>query len=93
MKRERHTAEWWTQRAGNYRGCKSIQRGGLGSCSQHADPKDVDSAVRTANAAFESPVWRDMLSLQRCRLLNKFSDMIEENAEEIAIADTRPQGC
>jgi len=57
-----------------------------------AGPKDVDKAVRAAQSAFESPAWSDILPIQRARLLNKFADAIEANAEKIAVADTKSNG-
>jgi aldehyde dehydrogenase (NAD+) len=57
----------------------------------NSGPEDVDKAARSAQAAFES-AWGDILPLQRVRVLNKFADLIEANAEKIAIADTKCNG-
>jgi aldehyde dehydrogenase (NAD+) len=57
-----------------------------------ASEEDVDLAVRAASSAFESPDWSDVLPFQRGRILNKFADLIEANAERIAVADTKSNG-
>jgi len=53
---------------------------------------DVDKAVRAADEAFRSSEWSDMIPIQRARLLNKFADLIETNAERIAVTDTKSNG-
>lgn len=55
-------------------------------------PQDVDKAVQAAHAAFELPSWNEILPIHRARLLNKFADLIEANADKIAAADTKSNG-
>ena len=48
-----------------------------------ADAGDVDKAVKAARAAFEGP-WRKMHASERGRLLYRFADLIEKNADQLA---------
>lgn len=57
-----------------------------------ANPADVDAAVGAARQAFESAEWRDLLPVQRAKLLFKLADLIEEHAEELAQLETQDQG-
>ena len=47
-----------------------------------AGEQDVDAAVDAAEKAF--PAWRKMSANQRRGILNKFAELIEKNANEIA---------
>lgn len=47
-----------------------------------AGEQDVDAAVDAADKAF--PAWKKMSANQRRGILNKFADLIEQNAEGIA---------
>lgn len=58
----------------------------------NAPPEDVDNAVIAAQKAFESGDWSEILPIRRSRILNKFADLIEANAEKIAITDTKSNG-
>lgn len=52
-----------------------------------ATQADVDSAVSAARTAFESDEWSKMPPAQRANLLNKFADIIEANADELAMLE------
>jgi aldehyde dehydrogenase (NAD+) len=56
-----------------------------------ADVADVDRAVKAARSAFEGP-WRRMSAAERGRLLNRFADLIEANAEPLARLETLDNG-
>ena len=47
-----------------------------------ADEQDVDAAVDAAERAF--PVWKKMSAAQRRGIMNKFAELIEKSANEIA---------
>lgn len=47
-----------------------------------AGEQDVDIAVEAAEKAF--PAWKKMSAGQRRGILNKFADLIEQNADSIA---------
>ncbi|TNV22528.1 aldehyde dehydrogenase family protein [Buttiauxella sp. B2] len=60
--------------------------------SADADEADVDKAVTSAWRAFTSGVWANMLPAGRERILLKFADLVEQNAEELAQLETLEQG-
>lgn len=53
---------------------------------------DVDRAVASARRAFRSGVWSRMDPRARLAVLEKFSALIEENAELFAVTDTLDMG-
>ncbi len=57
-----------------------------------AAPDDVDVAVRSANEAFSSHAWRSLPASKRGRLLTKLGEAIHDNAERIAVLETRDNG-
>lgn len=54
------------------------------------DADDIDLAVKSAHAAF--PAWRDMPAKKRRDLLYRVADLIEENAEELALLESLDTG-
>jgi 5-carboxymethyl-2-hydroxymuconic-semialdehyde dehydrogenase len=54
------------------------------------DEADIDRAAQAATAAF--PAWRDMPAPERRALLTRVADLIEANAEEIALLETLDTG-
>lgn len=54
------------------------------------DVDDINLAVSAAHTAF--PAWRDMPAKQRRDLLYKVADLIEENAEELALLESLDTG-
>src|SRR5262249_34323476 len=54
----------------------------------HAGPQDVDRAVKAARRALESGPWATMDAADRGRLLFKLADLIEKNAEELAVLES-----
>ena len=56
------------------------------------DAADIDAAVQAARQAFEGSVWTSMTPAQRARLLLKLADLIEANADEIALLETLDNG-
>lgn len=55
-------------------------------------PQDVDAAVQAAHEAFTAGVWSDLPPAMRERILLRFADLVEENAEELAQIETINQG-
>jgi len=53
---------------------------------------DIDAAVKAARAAFENPTWRLMSPRNRAALINRLADLIEANADEIALIETLNNG-
>jgi acyl-CoA reductase-like NAD-dependent aldehyde dehydrogenase len=56
-----------------------------------ATEADVDDAVRAARTAFET-TWGPMPGRERGRLLRRLGELITENADELALAETRDNG-
>lgn len=46
---------------------------------------DVDAAVRSARAVFESGTWSRAAAIERGRTLIRFGDLVEANARELAL--------
>jgi aldehyde dehydrogenase (NAD+) len=57
-----------------------------------ADTADVDTAVKAARIAFEKGPWRKTSASERGRLLNRFADLMEQNADELARLETLDNG-
>ncbi|MBC7657955.1 MAG: CoA-acylating methylmalonate-semialdehyde dehydrogenase [Frankiaceae bacterium] len=55
-----------------------------------ASKQDVDAAIASAQAAF--PSWAATTPLNRARVLFKFKQLLEANADDIALAITREHG-
>jgi aminomuconate-semialdehyde/2-hydroxymuconate-6-semialdehyde dehydrogenase len=53
---------------------------------------DADLAVRAARRAFDTGDWPRMGFERRGRILHRFADLLEENAEALATADSRDMG-
>ena len=56
-----------------------------------AGVSDVDLAVKAARAALEGP-WGSMTGGQRTRLMNKLADILERDADKIAMIETYDNG-
>lgn len=56
------------------------------------DAKDVDRAVVAARAAFESGVWSSVTPAQRKSVLLRLAQLIEDNAEELALLEALEAG-
>ncbi len=57
-----------------------------------ASSADVDRAVGAAKRALSDPAWRDISQTARGKLLYKLADLIEENAEQLGMAETNDSG-
>lgn len=55
-------------------------------------PQETDRAVRSAHAAFEDGRWSGLRPADRERVLLKFADLVEANAEELAQLESWNQG-
>lgn len=61
----------------------------LSSCAQ-ATKEDVDAAVKAAHAAF--PAWKAVSPAQRQKILLQIADIIDANAEKLAMIETLDNG-
>ena len=57
-----------------------------------AEAEDVDAAVRAAEAALRHPGWGGLQAHKRARLLHRFADLIERDAELLAGLQTQDNG-
>lgn len=55
-------------------------------------PETVDTAVASARACFERGDWANQSPRDRARVLMKFADLIERDADELALLDTLEMG-
>ena len=55
-----------------------------------SDDADVEKAIIAAQSAF--PEWSNTSAEQRFHILNKIADLIDENAEALALAETNDNG-
>ena len=53
---------------------------------------DIDRAVAAARAAFRDSRWRRMNPHKRSRLLWKLADLVDANADELGLLETRDNG-
>jgi len=53
---------------------------------------EVDNAVSSARAAYESGPWSTFTGAQRAALMLKFADLVEANTAEIAEAEVKAMG-
>ena len=56
------------------------------------DVQDVDRAVNAARRAFEDPAWQKMSAVQRSALLYKLAELIERDADELAVLECMDNG-
>ena len=57
-----------------------------------ANEKDVDVAVAAARKAFRSGVWSGMAPRERMEVLYRYTKLIDDNAEQLAVLDTLDMG-
>lgn len=55
-------------------------------------PEDIARAVAAARRAFDNPSWRRMSAVERSNLLLKLADLIERDAEELAVLECLDNG-
>jgi acyl-CoA reductase-like NAD-dependent aldehyde dehydrogenase len=60
--------------------------------TSHGTAQDVDTAVRSARAAFESKEWGGLSNRTRARLVNKLADVFEAHLEEMFTLETANNG-
>ncbi|KAL6602922.1 hypothetical protein ACP70R_043283 [Stipagrostis hirtigluma subsp. patula] len=56
------------------------------------DKEDVDLAVRAAREAFDHGEWPRMSGTERGRIMTRFADLVEQNADELALIDSLDAG-
>lgn len=56
------------------------------------DTRDIDAAVASARAAFETGVWAKQSPKARKKVLQRFAELIHANLEELALLETLDTG-
>lgn len=82
--------EWTTGARSQYLAAKSPANGQQLAEFIDAADEDVDAAVKAARAAL--PAWRKVSLEERSLILLKIADVIEENAEHLAMVETMDNG-
>lgn len=72
--------------------CISPRDGKVLTQVAECDAEDVDRAVAAARRTFESGVWRDRHPRARKSVLAKLAQLMEENADELALLETLDMG-
>jgi 4-guanidinobutyraldehyde dehydrogenase/NAD-dependent aldehyde dehydrogenase len=72
--------------------CRSPIDGRVLAKVASADDADIEAAVASARAAFGKGSWSRMPPAQRKRVLLKFSDLMRQNADELALLETLDMG-
>lgn len=84
--------EWVESASGNFFETINPATGETLTTVAEADREDVDKAVKAAREAFEHGPWRRMKPMERSKLLNKLSRLIEEHAEALAQLEVLDNG-
>ena len=77
-------------KANNYLENINPATGKVYSLCPDSDETDVNLAYQAANAAF--PEWSNMSANNRSKILLKLADLIEQNIDKLAIAESIDQG-
>ncbi|MFA3791216.1 aldehyde dehydrogenase family protein [Aliiglaciecola sp. SL4] len=83
---------WVNSSSGDFIDVIDPSTGDVISAISNASAEDLDSCVASARAAFENSAWRDMKPAVRASIINKFAELIEQNAEELAYLETLDGG-
>ena len=70
----------------------SPRNGGVINQVAEADAADIDLAVTAARRAFEEGTWRRMHYRQKKKILFKFADLMERDAEQLALLESLDVG-
>jgi len=84
--------EWCDARAGNTFATTNPATGEVLAHVAEAREEDVDLAVEAARAAFGGKAWRRMAPQKRSRLLWRLADLLDANADELALLETQDNG-
>ncbi|MFC7049791.1 5-carboxymethyl-2-hydroxymuconate semialdehyde dehydrogenase [Emcibacter nanhaiensis] len=81
---------WTTGQSGEtFENLTPVDNSVLGKVAR-GNARDVDDACQAAWSAF--PAWRDMAPAARKKILHHFADLIERDAEEIALLESMDTG-
>jgi aldehyde dehydrogenase (NAD+) len=80
----------WVDGGGKSFETRSPANGELLATCAEADKGDIDRAVKAAWKAFET--WKDVSPQERQKILLKIADLMEANAEKLAMVETMDNG-
>jgi phenylacetaldehyde dehydrogenase len=84
--------EWIPARSGETLTVLDPSTGKLLAEVAAGDKSDVDLAVKAARRAFESGSWPSMSHAERGRLISRLADLVERDAEDIALLESLDGG-
>ena len=85
-------SQWGPSASGEYFDTENPFTGKAWAQIPKCDKEDVDRAVKSAFAAYDSGPWASMTATARGALLRKLGDLIAENAELLANAEVADNG-
>ena len=84
--------EWTDACAGNTFETLNPATGEVIADVSEAHAEDIDAAVSAARSAFADTRWRRMNPHKRSRLLWRLADLVDRNADELGLLETRDNG-
>src|SRR6185369_16514269 len=84
--------EWLDAKSGATFDVKNPATGEVITRVPAGEAADIDAAVRSARATFESKEWKGARPVDRERWLLKLADLVEANAQELAEIETLDNG-
>ncbi len=84
--------EWVDARSGKTFETINPFKGKVWATAPEAGAEDVDAAVQAARHAFDEGPWGKMTGTERARLMRRLAQLIEDNADELAIIESTDNG-
>jgi len=84
--------KWVDSTSGKYFDVLNPYTGRVWARAPRGNAEDVNRAVASAKEALESETWREMTGATRRNLLLALGRLVEQNAERLALAETRSNG-
>jgi aminomuconate-semialdehyde/2-hydroxymuconate-6-semialdehyde dehydrogenase len=84
--------EWVASRSGERFESRDPHDGSLLASVAAGGAEEAERAVAAARRAFDDGPWPRMTAAERRRLLSAFADLVERDAEALALMDTRDMG-
>lgn len=85
-------SDWQSATGGEKIRCINPATGQAFTQVESGTETDVDLAVQAARKAFSSHTWRRMRPLDRGKLMERIAQLIEDNAEELALLECLDNG-
>jgi phenylacetaldehyde dehydrogenase len=84
--------DWVTAASGRTFEVRNPATGEVLTSAAEGDSEDIDRAVKTARAAFETGPWSRMSPSDRGRIMHRIGDLILEHGDELAALETLDNG-